>query len=511
MSGRLFRTPMTPGLSGCLLMTAALQSQAAGLELTQHGVKEMGHGYAGTATLLEDASAVAHNPAGLLRLEGQQASAGVSLLYADIEYDAVVERRKIEDEYDLEPTRVSGPGGASSRDVSPIPHLYLSHRINEEAAVGLGIYAPFASSSSFPSGWAGRYHSEDTSQTTVNLNPAFAFRATDTLSFGFGGIVQFYEAELTNQIDVGYLVAEELVKEVEAEEGRDAARATADDAVNKLGSDFDVHNQIELDSMAFGLSLGMLWEPTDSTRVGVNFRTRTEHVATGDAERDEVHDEAFRERLIARLESFANATEDEARTAASAVFDERGALGGDLQSTLTLPDVFTLSLHQDVSQRLSLMASSSWITWSQFDEMRLEYTDDSLRGGSDITGSGDDVRRRDLVQPLEFEDSFRAGLALRYQWSDNLTLRTGGSFDQSPLRNAEYRTPRGPDNDRIIAGLGGSYQWHDALEVDFSYAFIRIQEADVATVENPAGTEHRAFGQTRSNLHNLGLQANYRF
>ncbi|MFP3441869.1 outer membrane protein transport protein, partial [Pantoea sp. SIMBA_133] len=88
------------------------------------------------------------------------------------------------------------------------------------------------------------------------------------------------------------------------------------------------------------------------------------------------------------------------------------------------------------------------------------------RGGSDITESGDDVRRRDLVQPLEFEDSYRFGVGASYAWDDRLTLRTGASFDQSPLRNSDFRTPRGPDNDRYIVGLGASYQWWDNLSVD---------------------------------------------
>ena len=79
----LLRNTLLACISSALLMPNAW---AAGLEITQHGAKEMAHGFAGTATLLEDASVIAHNPAGLLRLQGQQISGGLSLLHASIDY-----------------------------------------------------------------------------------------------------------------------------------------------------------------------------------------------------------------------------------------------------------------------------------------------------------------------------------------------------------------------------------------------------------------------------------------
>lgn len=99
----------------------------------------------------------------------------------------------------------------------------------------------------------------------------------------------------------------------------------------------------------------------------------------------------------------------------------------------------------------------------------------------------------------------------RYQWSDLFVLRTGMSFDQSPLTSAEYRTPRGPDADRTIFGMGASYQWKSNMDLDFSYGLILISKADVNSRENPAGTQHRAEGKSKGMLNNFGMQFNYRF
>lgn len=532
-------------LSVCLL-SLATQSQGAGLELNQHGVKELSHGFAGTATLLEDASAIAHNPAGLTRIEGHQFSGGLTALYADIDYDVDVFREKIENRYGLEPTRVKGSGDANSAQITPIPHLYYGYKVNEDTAVGIGVYAPFGSGSEFEENWAGRYHAEDTSQSTININPTFAVNLSDTVSIGGGPVIQFYEAELTNKIDVGYLVAEAVLKEAEEQVEVDAEIAQrVIETLDRLqedrlpeGSDrvnaVDVVNEVEMDSIGYGFSFGILWEPTEKTRVGLNYRSRVQHIAEGETKRptlDEVDIEGI---LAEELADRAGIPEDDARDAARTAVDERGAAAGDIFSRITFPEIATLSVHHDLTDRFALMGSLSYINWSVFDEIRLEHKtrnaggfgDDDIpvdggdgsgditenrRGGSDITGSGDDVRRRDLVQPLEFEDTMRYGIGARYQFNDRLVLRTGASYDESPLTNSDFRTPRGPDNDRIIAGLGVSYQVDEQLNIDVGYAYTRIRSADVTAQENPAGTQHRAVGRTSSNLHNLGVQAVYNF
>src|SRR5690554_7841504 len=88
-------------------------------------------------------------------------------------------------------------------------------------------------------------------------------------------------------------------------------------------------------------------------------------------------------------------------------FDVRSAFGCDIVSHIYLPQLVTLSAQYELSPRLAVMSSVTYTNWSVFKEIRLEYEDRSIRGGADITDTGNDVRRRDLVQPLYFEDSWR--------------------------------------------------------------------------------------------------------
>src|SRR5690606_22067087 len=214
----------------------------------------------------------------------------------------------------------------------------------------------------------------------------------------------------------------------------------------------------------------------------------------------------FKDNFIAQISGDSGLPQQEAAETLEKAFDERGSLGGDIVSRIHLPQLLTLSAHYDLSERLALMGSVTYTNWSVFKEIRLEYEDTSSRGGSDITGSGDDVRRRDLVQPLNFADTWRAGIALRYQVSPHLVLRTGYSMDQSPVTEADYRTPRGPDADRRIFGLGLSYQAAQNWDIDLAYSLITIARANINARENPAGTLHRAEGHSEGNLTNLALR-----
>lgn len=488
-------------------------AQGAGLELTQHGTKEMAHGFAGTATLLEDASAIAHNPAGLMLLEGRQISAGLSFVHADIDYDARFMREKVESKHGLPAYEIMGPGAGNSKELSTVPHFYYSQRISDSVAAGIGIYAPFGSGTEFPTGWSGRYHSEETQQTAVNFNPTIAFKVNDTLSLGLGVVIQKYDARLTNQLDIGYLVAEAVLETVAEQNGQAAAEAAAPTVLNNYGSkeQFQVLNEIEISSVNYGFSAGLLWQPIEPLRLGINYRSQVSHIAKGNAERSTLDLPNFQSDFINQVAADTGLSVADTTTTLNKAFDERGALGGDIVSHIYLPQLVTLSAQYELSPRLAVMSSVTYTNWSVFKEIRLEYEDRSIRGGADITDTGNDVRRRDLVQPLYFEDSWRVGLGARYEATDKTTLRAGLSFDQSPVTKAEVRTPRGPDADRTVWGVGATVHLNQEFEIDFAYGMQYIAKADVNARENPAGTQHRAAGHSKGTISNFSAQVNYRF
>ncbi|TVP58080.1 MAG: hypothetical protein EA349_05195 [Halomonadaceae bacterium] len=182
-----------------------------------------------------------------------------------------------------------------------------------------------------------------------------------------------------------------------------------------------------------------------------------------------------------------------------------------MELNVTFPEIATVSFYQELTERFALAGGATWTNWSRLPEIRFTYTDSSNRGGSDITGSGDDVRRRDLVQPFAWENTWRYGLGLIFTASERWTFRAGAARDESPVPDEIRRTPRGPDNDRTIGSLGLTWTPSSRYSIDAGYTFTRFDKADIASPENPAGTGHVIDGNYEGRLHTAALQINYRF
>ena len=523
-SARFSVTPLVRSMALVSLMLPVV-AMGAGYELPQRGIKEMGIAFGGSAALLEDASAVANNPAGLMRLQGRQVVGGLKVIRSGFDYDVTVNRELIPGTGGTVPGRDSGSISA----VSVAPHVYYSQRLSDNSAIGFGIYAPFGTTTSYPEEWAGRYHATDTDITAVNFNPVFAWQATDTLSVGLGVVIQRFEGDFRNTIDLGYLVAEQVIQQIESN-GAANLRESREQLVDRMAhQQFDVDNTMTVDSWGYGFNFGLLWEPSERTRVGFNYASAVRQVADGNAQRPQTEDPAFQQALedsigdtelclvfdplclAGGLTTIRLLQGDSAVEGAERAVGPLGAQGGKIQLITTFPEVATLSGYHQLFDTLAITGGITWTNWSRVDELRFTYPDTSARGGSDITGSGDDVRRRDLVVPFDWEDTLRYGVGAIYTGIERWALRAGVSYDESPVPNAERRTPRGPDSDRLILGLGAGWQWRDNLSIDAGYTFTRLQPSDINNRENPAGSQHRIEGEYDGALHSVGVQLNYMF
>lgn len=488
----------------CLALGMAPAVDAGGLELPNRGLKEMAMAYGGSAALLEDASAVANNPAGLMRLQGRQVSAGAILLHSEFDYDVRTHRELIDEVGGLVP----GDGRGEISGTWIAPYGYYTQRLSDRMAAGLGIYPAFGTRGEYPTDWAGRYHATETSITVVNVNPVFAWQATETLALGFGLIAQYFEGEFRNRVDVGYLVADELIRQVEA---HPLADPIPGDAVVRLAHEFDVDNSMTVDSWGHGFNAGLLWRPTGHTRLGIAYHSRIRHAASGEAHRPPAGAPAYRQRLeraigdvnvrVAGLVPMPLRMVDPQAPAEGAAEAVRRAVGGDIELNTRTPDLLTVSLVHDRG-RYTIAGGLTHANWSLIDEYRFRYAEptDSDRG-----------ERADLVQRMDWRDTWRFGLGIAYRAGRRWTLRAGAAYDESPVPDVERRTPRGPDSDRLVGAVGLSWRWRRHLELDLAYAYTHLTDSAVNNREHPAQTFHRVEGDYRGTVQRLGWQLNYVF
>ncbi len=108
-----------------------------------------------------------------------------------------------------------------------------------------------------------------------------------------------------------------------------------------------------------------------------------------------------------------------------------------------------------------------------------------------------------------------------YQYSEPLQLRFGVAYDQSPVKNANYRMSTMPDNDRIWLSLGAKYDINKqhAVNVAYSHIFIKNATANVngycggssATEVACVSSKTNGSANYKSSANILGLQYTYKF
>jgi long-chain fatty acid transport protein len=431
-TGIFAKRPLTIAGS-CLICALGSQAQAAGFQLIEQSLSGMGTAYAGAAATAEDASTVYFNPAGLTQLEKPEALAAVHIVVPQADYKDKGSTHASQ-VYPL-PLPATPLGGKIKDEAGvwgAVPNLYYSRPLSNKLFLGLGINVPFGLSTEYSESWVGRYHAVKSELHTVNINPAIAYKINDKVSVGFGINAQYIDAEVTNMIDFGMLIG----------------APTA----------FDGKAKLEGDDWSWGYNLGLLFNLTDQTKLGLHYRSKIRHTLEGDAEFT-IPAGAALPISILRPGEFVDT---------------------DVKSTVTLPATGSVSIAHAVNSKWSVMADISWTDWSQLDELRFEF----------------DSTQADGVTALEWDDSYRYSIGTTYRASDRLTYRAGIALDETPIPNAYYRTPRIPGEDRTWLAIGVGYKYSDRLSFDFGYAYLFVKDPDIEKTPtgNPATDENLSRG-----------------
>lgn len=435
------------GLAGLLAVTG--QAQASGLQITEQTVTGLGRAFAGGSLANDDASAPHFNPADMMLSNGTQVQTGFSFIGITMKADDAGSSTRLPANLGDVLTKPgtlpvfvtipnSGLGNDDGGTDNVVPNGFLMTDINDRMRFGLALVAPFAVATSYGQGWVGRYHALDSELTTIDINPSLAYRVNDQLSLGVGVSAQYVDAKLTQAL------------------------------FNPLAPfTRDGYADVRADGWAFGYNLGLTYEFSPDTRVGVSYRSRINHSAEGD-------------RIISNY-----------------IPSRNGEVGA--KADVTLPDWLALGVYHRFNDRWAVMAGARWTNWSLFDKLQIDFAD----GTQSLT-------------PENWEDSWALSLGVSYDYNPEWTFRAGYVFDQTPVPSTEFRTPRIPDSDRNAFGLGFSYRPNSQLAVDFGYLYIKFKDSQtentINLIPSPGGLITDTLRVDYSSTgHIFGLQASYRF
>lgn len=140
-----------------------------------------------------------------------------------------------------------------------------------------------------------------------------------------------------------------------------------------------------------------------------------------------------------------------------------GGSSQKITSDVTLPATASLSLSQGFGNNLTLLADATWTNWNAYDELVIKTSSGAILSETN----------------QNFKDSMRYSVGMIYAYNDKWKLRTGLAYDETPVPDAQSRSPRTPDSNKTWASFGFNYQFTPAMSMDFGYSHLFADKAKI--------------------------------
>jgi long-chain fatty acid transport protein len=205
----------------------AWKASANGFRLADQDAFATARGEAFVATA-DNPSAIYYNPAGITQLEGNDLRGGIYGIYLDQSYSPLN----------------SGSTYHSSDHLAAVPQIFYTYSsTNIPVSFGLGVYAPYGGSMSWPGDTGFRAVALNGSLTYFTFNPVVAVKLPLNFSIGAGLMVNYANMDLEQGM-IG----------------------------DPLPPNFF---RFKGDGWGVGYNLGLLWQPIDQISIGATFRSST--------------------------------------------------------------------------------------------------------------------------------------------------------------------------------------------------------------------------------------------
>ncbi|SIN89554.1 OmpP1/FadL family transporter [Halodesulfovibrio marinisediminis] len=279
----------------CSMVLAAVSVQAAGFGIYEFSARANALGnsvMAGKA----DPSSIALNPAQLTQLDGTQIAIGASGIYPQATVD-------IES-----PASDAGSYDGKST-LWTMPHLYVTHAVNDQIYVGMGVFSRFGLGTEFDKNWPGASDVYKVGIKTVSINPLIGYKVTDNFAIAIGPEIMWFDFELKKK--TGH-------------------------PLNHVYLDTEMGG----DSWGAGLALGMRYQWTDWLSLGASYRSEVTQNVEGKIKM-----------------TYGGVTKKDT----------------DASGKITLPQQIGFGINLKPMDKLSVEVGATWIGWSSYEELKVDF------------------------------------------------------------------------------------------------------------------------------------------
>ncbi len=409
-------------------------ANASGFEISGIGSKAMGMGGAFRA-IADDWTAAYYNPAGYAKIFDSQYGASNGFLHNRFEvtpnylWGGQYESGIYNDQINYNNHEIlSNPSGGL---VTRLPYF-------GEIGVGLSVYQLFDENNTwnlydFPLAYNSQLKLPN-DQYSINL---------DVVAFQFTLAKEFMDDKLSLGIGLQLLRADLVYSNV-------YFRDNPFDEINfRPFEKITQWNKNDGNGYGFGVNLGMLYNVSEKFNIGLNARVPFAITLTGASSLE------YYMPLIQNIDSIQPGTPGHLFVAGNKIIDE-----ADFETELKLPTSFGFGLAYQLTEKLLVSVDAEYTLWSNYEGFNFLYTNHSgLIGAADTSQFVNDFLTADVSDLVEWENTGKVALGLKYDFNEYFTLLGGGSVDQSPSRENSLLTPQFVDTGDKQTFSGGLI-WH---------------------------------------------------
>lgn len=435
----LFKKMTAIGAAACAAVLVATEAGAAAFQLTEQSVVTLGRAYSGSGITGDDVSAPFYNPAAMVFLPGTQIQLGV----IGVSMNQVLKLDSTGEEND----------GQNKTEF--LPNFYITHQLNENWWVGLGVTTPFGLSTSYGQHSDGNWNYGDRGTKAelldFDINPCFAWKPNDFFSFGGGISLQYAKAKL----------------------GLDAYQRAGvyGERAMYLG-----YGEEKGDSWAWGWNIGFVLRPTEKTRFGISYRSAVKHKASGHF--------TYSDSQIPTM--FPNGRYDS-------------------KVTIKTPDTVYASGLWEATDNLTVTGTIRWAKWQNCHEWTLQQ--------SGMSAGFLAYHMNNIPIRHHYRNTWLFALGADYKISEQWTVRGGIAYEDCAVDEQSYRVATIPDGDRLFLSLGASYNFDKHWSVDTALLWVQgLGTSEFYAQDHTDNSSSRRIGKW-STQHSLiyGLQLRYKF
>ena len=365
-----------------LCFSGSLPALAGGLIAYEIGTQDVGLASAGYNVRAQDASTVFTNPAGMTRLDGAQILGAGQIDYSNLTFSPGA---------GTSPGLGSDDGGKAfgSDGLFFGGGGYFSYSLSPDLKVGFAMTGNFGAPVKYNDNWVGRYYAQEATLVGISFVPAIAYKVTSKLSLG--GSVTAMNGIYRNKV-----------------------------AINNVDPRYG-DGQLKLDDnvWGWGINLGLLYEFTTDTRVGLTWNSQVDLD-------------------FSAVPEFSNLAQG-----VNALLTKRGLMNANVDVGITVPQQLMGSVFSQVSDRWALLGSVGWQQWSKFGQVQL-----GIQNTLDPTS---------LTQDLNFKDTWHFAAGAQYRLSEPWLLNFGMAYDTG-FQDGSNVSPLLPANSAWRFGAGVEHQ-----------------------------------------------------